>query len=75
MLRESSQISEVEIDLSEVTGGLSGGTRINEAEALVGLVESVVQRNEQAVETARDQRILPDQGGRLRGSPDGYSPL
>ena len=55
MLRESNQNSEDEIDPSEVIGGLSGGTRINEAEALVGLAKAVVQHNEQAVATARDR--------------------
>ena len=45
MLRESSKISEIEINLKDVTAGLSEATRIPQAAQLVALAEAIVARD------------------------------
>ncbi len=53
MLRESSQIANDEVELSDVTGGLSAGTQILHAEALVNFAEAIVARDTAAIVIAR----------------------
>lgn len=45
MLRESSTHTDNDIDLADVTGGLSGTTDIPQADLLVGLAEAIVARD------------------------------
>jgi hypothetical protein len=54
MLRESSKISEIEINLKDVTAGLSEATRIPQAAQLVALAEAIVARDGEAALSARD---------------------
>jgi|TARA_B100000315_G_scaffold259974_1_gene318436 hypothetical protein len=54
MLRESSQISKNEIELRDVTAGLTDGTQIPQAELLVGLAETIVARDAPGAAGARD---------------------
>lgn len=54
MLRESSRITEDDVNLADVTAGLGDGTRIPEAESLVGLAEAMVARDAAATASARE---------------------
>ena len=45
MLRESTQIADTEVELKDVTEGLSDGTQIPNAEALVNFAEAIVSRD------------------------------
>ena len=45
MLRESTQIADTEVNLSDVTEGLSDGTKIPNAEELVNFAEAIVSRD------------------------------
>ncbi len=53
MLRESSKISEQEIDLSNVTEGLSDDTSIPDANIIVAFAEAVVSRDTARIAAAR----------------------
>jgi hypothetical protein len=53
MLRESTQISDQQVDLKDVTGGLSDGTQIPEADILVQFAEAVVNRKAARATQAR----------------------
>jgi len=53
MLRESTQIADNEVELKDVTQGLSDGTQIPHAEVLVNFAEAVVSRNPDQIIAAR----------------------
>lgn len=53
MLRESTQIADNEVDLKDVTQGLSAGTQIPDAEVLVNFAEAIVSRKAGAIAKAR----------------------
>ena len=53
MLRESSKISDQEVDLSNVTEGLSDDTSIPEAGIIVEFAEAVVSRDTARIAAAR----------------------
>ena len=61
MLRESTQIAENEVDLSDVVGGLSDATNIPNAEALVNFAEAIVGRENDKIAKAR--QVLFDELG------------
>ena len=53
MLRESTQIADNEVDLKDVTQGLSEGTQIPNAEALVNFAEAIVGRDKAKIAETR----------------------
>ena len=54
MLRESTQISDNEVDLKDVTAGLSEGTQIPDAEVLVNYAEAIVSRDRARIAKTRN---------------------
>jgi|TARA_B100000315_G_C14562731_1_gene581348 hypothetical protein len=53
MLRESTQIADNQVDLKDVTQGLSDGTQIPNADVLVNFAESIVSRDIARIAAAR----------------------
>ena len=53
MLRESTQITDNEVDLKDVTQGLSEGTQIPNAEALINFAEAIVGRDKAKIAETR----------------------
>ncbi len=53
MLRESTQIADNEVNLKDVTAGLSDGTQIPNAEVLVNFAEAIVSRDSTRIAEAR----------------------
>lgn len=57
MLRESSNVTEKQIDLHDVTGGLNHETDIEHADLLMIFAENVVRRDVIATAELRDQML------------------
>ena len=54
MLRESTQITNTQVNLQDVTGGLSKGTQIPHAEILLNFAEAIVKRDVAMISNTRN---------------------